>query len=349
MGMLDGKVAIVTGAGTGLGRSHCHALAAEGATVVVSNRVATPARGRRPRSWPQEIADAGGTAVADTCAVRGLGRPGRARRAHGRRLRPPGHRGQQRGDPRLGRDRDIDEATYDELMAINVKGTFALTRHACAYWREAARPGRARSAGRIINTTSGIALFGFPRGGLYGTSKGAIVSLTKVAAMEMRPYGVTANVIWPEARTRMGKGIFPEAPEEPGAFDPYHPENISPLVVYLAPTPAAWVTGQVVLHPGRPRSGAIGGLDGRRRVPQRAGRQPRAAGAGRRAPAALRRAAADPAGDLARRRHRWGSTPRSPAGREPRVGAGAAAPCRSRRRSASARWCGCGTAAAPRW
>ena len=63
--------------------------------------------------------------------------------------------------------------------------------------------------------------------------------------MEMRPYGVTANVIWPEARTRMGKGIFPEAPEEPGAFDPYHPQNISPLVVYLGSDAAGWVSGQV--------------------------------------------------------------------------------------------------------
>jgi NAD(P)-dependent dehydrogenase (short-subunit alcohol dehydrogenase family) len=139
---------------------------------------------------------------------------------------------------------DIDEAAYDELMAINVKGTFALTRHACAYWRDAAVRGE-HVTGRIVNTTSGIALFGFPRGGLYGASKGAVVSLTKVTAMEMRPYGVTANVIWPEARTRMGKGIFPEAPEDPGAFDPYLPENISPLVVYLGSDGAGWVTGQV--------------------------------------------------------------------------------------------------------
>jgi NAD(P)-dependent dehydrogenase (short-subunit alcohol dehydrogenase family) len=244
MGMLDGKVAIVTGAGAGLGRAHCHALAAEGATVVVSNRVRDVGAQSSAEVVAQEIAAAGGTAIADTCAVEDWEALGalveRTVSDLGRLDIVVNNAGILVWDAIC----DIDEATYDELMAINVKGTFALTRHACAYWREAAARGE-EIAGRIINTTSGIALFGFPRGGLYGTSKGAVVSLTKVAAMEMRPYGVTANVIWPEARTRMGKGIFPEAPDEPGAFDPYHPENISPLVVYLGSDAAGWVTGQV--------------------------------------------------------------------------------------------------------
>jgi NAD(P)-dependent dehydrogenase (short-subunit alcohol dehydrogenase family) len=244
MGMLDGKVAIVTGAGAGLGRAHCHALAAEGATVVVSNRVRDPDAQPSAQVVAQEIADAGGTAIPDTCAVEDWDALGalvqRTVSDLGRLDIVVNNAGILVWDAIC----DIDEATYDELMAINVKGTFALTRHACAYWREAAARGE-EIAGRIVNTTSGIALFGFPRGGLYGTSKGAVISLTKVAAMEMRPYGVTANVIWPEARTRMGKGIFPEAPDEPGAFDPYHPENISPLVVYLGSDAAGWVTGQV--------------------------------------------------------------------------------------------------------
>jgi len=106
---------------------------------------------------------------------------------------------------------EIGEEAYDELMAINLKGAFALTRHACAHWRAASLRGE-RVSGRIINTASGVGLFGFPRGGLYGASKGATVSLTMVTAMEMRRHGVTANLIWPEARTRMGKGISPRPP-----------------------------------------------------------------------------------------------------------------------------------------
>jgi NAD(P)-dependent dehydrogenase (short-subunit alcohol dehydrogenase family) len=244
MGMLDGKVAIVTGAGTGLGRSHCHALAAEGATVVVSNRVRD--RGARPSAEivAEEIVAAGGKAIADTCSVEDWDATGELVR------RTVGELGSldivvnNAGILVWEPISETTEADYDELMDINVKGTFALTRHACRHWRAAAARGEAVS-GRIINTTSGVALFGFPRGGLYGTSKGAIVSLTKVTAMEMRPFDVTANVIWPEARTRMGKGIFPEAPDEPGAFDPYDPDNISPVVAYLASESAGWVTGQV--------------------------------------------------------------------------------------------------------
>jgi NAD(P)-dependent dehydrogenase (short-subunit alcohol dehydrogenase family) len=144
---------------------------------------------------------------------------------------------------------EIDEAAFDELMAINVKGAFALTHHACAHWRALAARGE-RPGGRIINTVSGIALYGFPRGGLYGCSKGAVLALTMVTAMEMRPYGVTVNAIWPEARTRMGKGIFPEAPDDPEAFDPYDPANISPLAVYLSSDEAGWLTGQVIYIQG---------------------------------------------------------------------------------------------------
>ena len=160
MGMLDGKVAIVTGAGNGLGRAHCHALAAEGATVVVSNRVRDD--GARPSAEvvAQEITKAGGTAIADSCDVEDWNALGalveRTVSDLGRLDIVVNNAGILVWDAIC----DIDEATYDDLMAINVKGTFALTRHACAYWREAAGRGDAVT-GRIINTTSGIGLFGF--------------------------------------------------------------------------------------------------------------------------------------------------------------------------------------------
>ncbi|HUC26846.1 MAG TPA: SDR family NAD(P)-dependent oxidoreductase [Streptosporangiaceae bacterium] len=248
MRRLDGKVAIVTGAGAGLGRSHALALAAEGATVIVNNRVS---RGGRPSAEivAEEICSLGGRALADTSSVADWAAMGglveRAVRECGRLDIVVNNAGVLVWEMIA----DIDEAAYDELMAVNVKGTFALTHHACIHWREAAERGESVS-GRIINTVSGIGLFGFARGGVYGASKGAVLSLTNVTAMEMRRYGVTANAIWPEARAGTSKGIFPAAPADPAAFDGYLPENISPLVVYLATDAAGWLTGQVVYIQG---------------------------------------------------------------------------------------------------
>jgi len=249
MGTLDGKVAIVTGAGTGLGREHALALAAAGATVVVNNRISDPSALPSAQAVGEEIRAAGGRASVDTSSVADWPAMGalveRTVEEHARLDIVINNAGVQAWDL----IRRIDEPAFDDVMAINFKGTFALTHHACAHWHTLAERGE-RPGGRIINTVSGIALYGFPRGGLYGASKGAVLALTMVTAMEMRPYGVTVNAIWPEARTRMGKGIFPEAPDDPAAFDGYDPANIAPLAVYLSSDDAAWLTGQVIYIQG---------------------------------------------------------------------------------------------------
>ena len=196
-----------------------------------------------------------------------------------------------------------------------------------------------------MNTVSGVALFGFPRGGLYGASKGATTALTTVTAMEMRRFGVTANVIWPEARTRMGKGIFPEAPEDPDAFDPYEPANISPVLVYLSSDAGGWLTGQVLYVQGD-RVRRMGGWSV-------AGTYHRAGG---RALSLEELAFALPMlyGALPAIQPETslvdamvGIDPEITGGSaERRRATGAAARSRSRRRWASARSCGCGTAGA---
>ena len=163
MGRLDGKVAIVTGAGAGLGRSHALALAAAGATVIVNNRVS---RAGRPSAElvAEEIGDLGGRALVDTASVADWTAMGalveRAVHECGRLDIVVNNAGILVWDMIA----DIDETAYDELMAVNVKGTFALTHHACVHWRAAAERGE-HVSGRIINTVSGIGLFGFARGG----------------------------------------------------------------------------------------------------------------------------------------------------------------------------------------
>ena len=139
----------------------------------------------------------------------------------------------------------MSEDDFDAVIKVHLKGTFALMRHACAYWRESSKRGEP-VAGRIINTTSGTGLFGTVGQANYGAAKAGIVSLTTIAAMEMRRYGVTVNAISPIAATRMTAGISIGQPAAADGFDPLEPANASPVVVYLASDAAGWLTGQVL-------------------------------------------------------------------------------------------------------
>src|SRR3954447_3517873 len=249
MRMLDGKVAIVTGGGRGLGRAHCLALAAAGAAVVV-NDVGAGLHGEAGGDLPadgvvEEIVAAGGTATADATSVTDwAGTQALVEKTVARF----GRLDVVVNNAGIVRDRMIfsmSEDEFDAVVAVHLKGTFAMTRHACTYWREASKRGE-RVSGRIVNTTSGTGLFGNVGQANYGAAKAGIVGLTTVTALEMARYGVTANAISPLAATRMTQGVALVEATASDGFDPRDPANTSGLVAYLASDAAGWLTGQVL-------------------------------------------------------------------------------------------------------
>ncbi|MBG0857154.1 SDR family NAD(P)-dependent oxidoreductase [Streptomyces spinoverrucosus] len=250
MGILDDKVAIVTGGGRGLGRAHCLALAEAGATVVV-NDLGSGVHGERTGDSPAddvvtEITKLGGRAVADHASVTDWAA---TEAMVADTVAQFGRLDIVVNNAGIVRDRmlfSMTEAEFDAVIAVHLKGTFALTRHACAYWREASKRGEP-VAGRIINTTSGTGLFGNQGQANYGAAKAGIAGLTVLTALEMRRYGVTANAVSPIAATRMTEGLEVGAGlASTDGFDPRDPANASGVVVYLASDAASWLTGQVL-------------------------------------------------------------------------------------------------------
>jgi NAD(P)-dependent dehydrogenase (short-subunit alcohol dehydrogenase family) len=248
--MLEGKVVVVTGGGRGIGRAHCLELARQGATVVVNDPgvgVHGEGTGEDPaEAVVAEIEAAGGKAVAhkgsvtswDDCrdlinvAVELGGLDAVVNNAG------------------IVRDRMItsmNEDDFDHVIAVHLRGTFTMIKHASDHWRARAKAGE-RTSGRIVNTTSGVAYFGNVGQAAYAAAKAAIASLTTVAALEMARYGVTVNAISPVALTRMTSTV----PSMEGrslvedAFDPLDPSNSSPVVAFLVSDDAAWLTGQVL-------------------------------------------------------------------------------------------------------
>jgi len=254
MGLLDGRVVIVTGAGGGIGRAHALAFAAEGARVVVNDigvgLDGSPAGGgSAAQSVVDEIISAGGEAVvsganiADWDAAAGLIRTA---------VDTFGGLDVLVNNAGIVRDRMIantSEDEFDAVIAVHLKGHFATSRHAASYWRGLVKAGKAGADSlnaRIINTSSGAGLQGSVGQGNYSAAKAGIAALTLVSAAEMGRYGVTVNAIAPAARTRMTEPVFAEmmAPPEDG-FDAMAPENVSPLVVWLASVESRGVTGRV--------------------------------------------------------------------------------------------------------
>jgi NAD(P)-dependent dehydrogenase (short-subunit alcohol dehydrogenase family) len=248
--MLDGRVAIVTGGGRGIGRSHCLELASQGATVVV-NDLGAAVDGTGIDATPaQEVVEAirraGGTAIADCTSVTDW--EGVAGLVH-RTVERYGSLDVVVNNAGIIRDHmitSLSEDDWDQVVSVHLKGTFTVTKHACDHWRAVAKAG-GRVAGRIVNTTSGTGLFGNVGQAPYGAAKAAIANLTVITAMEMQRYAVTANAISPMALTRMGATMTGMEGYDPDpGWDPMDPGNSSPLVAWLASPASGWLTGQVL-------------------------------------------------------------------------------------------------------
>lgn len=242
MGILDGRVVIVTGGGRGLGRAHSLELAAHGAAVVV-NDLASDAEDPAAEVV-QEITDAGGIAIADGSSVSDYEAIGKLVAHVVERL---GRLDAVVNNAGITRDKmltGLAERDFDAVIDVHVKGTFNLTQHAANHWRALAKAGTP-SSGRIVNTTSGAGLWGNVGQINYSAAKAAIIAMTTVTAMELERYGVTANVISPIARTRMSAGLESwQAPAE--GFDRLDPANTSPLVAWLTSQESGWLTGAVL-------------------------------------------------------------------------------------------------------
>lgn len=252
MGVLDGKVAIVTGAGRGLGRAHAEALAQAGAAIVVNDPGVSVhgEEGSEARGPADEVVEAiktaGGQATANYASVSDwAGAEGLIQTA----VEAFGKLDILVNNAGIVRDRmsyNMAEAEWDPVVDVHLKGHFAPSRFAATYWRSRAKSGDPVS-GRIINTSSEAGLFGNMGQANYGAAKAGILGLTMVQARELERLGVTVNAISPRASTRFtgDVAVDPNNPVEQGRA-----EDVAPLVVYLASDAAAHINGQVFLNFG---------------------------------------------------------------------------------------------------
>ena len=247
----EGRVAIVTGGGRGIGRGHALELARQGAKVVVNDLGATVDGDGNDVGPAQEVAAEiramGGEAVAngdDVADWEG------AQRLVNTAIETFGRLDVLVNNAGILRDRmlfNMNEDEWDAVIRVHLKGTFAPTRWAAAYWREQHKAGHPVDA-RVICTSSTSGLFANPGQSNYGAAKSGIATFAIIAAKELGRYGVTVNAIAPGALTRMTENLGPDRPKAAeGEWDPRSPDNIAPVVTWLASAESADVTGQVFL------------------------------------------------------------------------------------------------------
>lgn len=239
---LEGRVAIITGAGRGLGREHALLFARLGASVVVNDRgAANDGTGNDATPAEEVVAEIrahGGQAVANDDDVSDWQG---AQHLVASTVAQFGDLDILVNNAGILRDRllvNMTEQEWDSVIAVHLKGHFAPTHWAAAYWREQHKAGNVKSR-NLVHTSSTSGLFANPGQANYGAAKSGIATLSQIAAKELERYGVVSNCVAPAARTRLtlatpGLGGLIAAPEDGEAFDQWDPANVSPLVAYLA-------------------------------------------------------------------------------------------------------------------